>query len=47
MDPLTLVSLTPPEFMVPIILVAFAYKMFQLWILSRKDDDDDVTPAVG
>lgn len=48
MDPITLISTipVPPEWIVPLILVAMAYKAFQLWILRGKDDDD-VTPAVG
>lgn len=46
MDPITLISIAPPEWVVPLILVAIAYKAWQLWILRDKDDDD-VTPAVG
>jgi hypothetical protein len=46
MDPITYLHLVPAEFMVPMLILAFAYKAWQLWILRDKDDDD-VTPALG
>jgi hypothetical protein len=48
MDPIQIITASPlpPEVMIPLMLVAFTFKLLQLIIL-RNSDDDSNTPAVG
>lgn len=45
MDPITLITSAPTEFVPWLILVAMAIKAWQWWILRNADDDNN--PSVG
>jgi hypothetical protein len=46
MDPISLITSAPPEWVPWLIIIAIAFKGWQLWILRDRDRHDD-TGAIG